>query len=244
MKHLRLLKKKIISLPLFLIKKSYLMICKIRFYIVWPLLKPKKIYYENKYFYTSLKKYTLPSKNLFSYNKIYDEFEKNLIYRNVNKNDVCIDVGANIGFYSYLFLKKVGSGGNVIAFESDYAICEILKKNFYNYNNFYCFNQSIDTSFNVQSFSGILKKKISFIKIDIDGADYYALKSFEKIINRDKPKLLIELGEQSKREHNAHYSKTVDFLKRYKYSIFEVDYNIKEFSRNLKYNEIINIFAY
>lgn len=244
MKFFLLLKRKVISFPFYLIKKIYLIVSEIKFYIIWPLFKPKKIYYEDKYFYTSLKEYTLPSRNLFSYNKMYDEFEKDLVFQKVNKNDVCIDIGANIGFYSYLFLKKVKSGGFVFAFESAPEICKILKKNFQYYDNFYCINQSVDASFNVKNFSNILKRKVNFIKIDIDGADYYALKSFKKIIETDKPKLLIELAEQSEREHDIHYSEVINFLKKYNYQIFEVDKNLKQFNRDLKFNEIINIFAY
>ena len=54
--------------------------------------------------------------------------------------------------------------------------------------------------------------------------------------------MLIELAEQSEREHDIHYSEVINFLKKYNYQIFEVDKNLKQFNRDLKFNEIINIF--
>jgi FkbM family methyltransferase len=42
---------------------------------------------------------------------------------------VCLDIGANVGFYSLLLANKVGASGKVIAFEPTAKIFEILQQN-------------------------------------------------------------------------------------------------------------------
>jgi len=47
----------------------------------------------------------------------------------VKKGDVAIDVGANIGYFTVILSKLVGSEGRVYAFEPTTKYCEILKRN-------------------------------------------------------------------------------------------------------------------
>lgn len=56
----------------------------------------------------------------------YEPYETKLILRQVKKEDVVVDVGANIGYYTVLLAKKVKK---VYAFEPDKISFEILKKN-------------------------------------------------------------------------------------------------------------------
>ncbi len=52
----------------------------------------------------------------------------------VQPGDTVVDVGANIGYYTCAFGRKVGPAGRVIAFEADPATCELLRDNvFLNY---------------------------------------------------------------------------------------------------------------
>jgi len=64
------------------------------------------------------------------YAPVYKEFVKKI----VKSNDVVIDVGAHIGYYSLLFSELVGKNGHVYSFEPS-SNCEILKKNI-EINNF------------------------------------------------------------------------------------------------------------
>lgn len=59
----------------------------------------------------------------------YEPFESELLIKNIKKGDIVIDVGANIGYYTLLFAKKVGENGKVYAFEPDPVSFAILKKN-------------------------------------------------------------------------------------------------------------------
>ena len=91
--------------------------------------------------------------------------------------------------------------------------------------------------------SPIVKEKVQFIKIDIDGPDLLALKSCTNIINSFKPKIIIELSEDSFRCHGMPYSEVIDFLNKKNYQCYEILKIPKLFDRKLTKNEVINIFA-
>ena len=212
--------------------------------IIWPLFKPKKIYFDNRVFFTSVSEQSKPSRNLFAYKKIYNSFEKQLIEKYLAPGSNCIDIGANIGFFSYVFLKKIGQNGKIFSFESIPKVFSILKKNFKGDKNVYCFLGVVGNKQNDLIIDNMIDEKIDFIKIDIDGADYYALKSCQNIIARDKPKIIIEMSEASEIEHGIHYNKTIEFLVNNNYKLYEVDKKLEIFDRELKKNEVINLFAF
>jgi len=59
----------------------------------------------------------------------YEPYLSRLMLEQIKEGDVVIDVGANIGYYSMLFSKKVGEKGRIYAFEPDKTNYEILVKN-------------------------------------------------------------------------------------------------------------------
>jgi FkbM family methyltransferase len=58
------------------------------------------------------------------YKRISDKEKIDLIAGHVHRGDICIDIGANVGFYSLLLSKVTGNKGVVFAFEPE-------KKNFF-----------------------------------------------------------------------------------------------------------------
>ena len=59
-------------------------------------------------------------------------YEPNLVQyikNNVRPGMICVDVGANVGFFTLLMAKLVQPGGRVIAFEPTSRIFEVLKRN-------------------------------------------------------------------------------------------------------------------
>ena len=64
-----------------------------------------------------------------SINGVYGELDTSTIKQHVKKNDIIIDVGANIGYYTLLFSKITGSSGKVFGFEPEAYNFELLKKN-------------------------------------------------------------------------------------------------------------------
>ena len=59
---------------------------------------------------------------------IFEEPETELVHRGA-PGDVVVDVGANIGYYTLLFVRLVGDTGRVYAFEPDPANFALLQKN-------------------------------------------------------------------------------------------------------------------
>ena len=74
---------------------------------------------------------------LLSINKIYEKNETNFVKDSVNKGDIVIDIGANIGYYTLMFAKLVGDTGKIYSFEPDPRNFFILEKNIQinGYNN-------------------------------------------------------------------------------------------------------------
>jgi tRNA G37 N-methylase Trm5 len=222
------------------LKKYNIILPKIYYHIFWLINKPKKINFENRIFYLSLEEQPEPSRQFYSYKKIYNDYERYIINTEVKKGDICLDIGANIGFFTHLFLKKIGHVGKVFSFEANQKIFDILKKNFKYEKNVIFYKGFVGDEISIDS---IIKKKIHFIKIDIDGRDLIALKSCNNLIDSFKPKIIIELSEDSYRAHGIHYFEVIEFLNKKKYHCYEVLKNPKLFDRDLKKNEVINIFA-
>lgn len=61
--------------------------------------------------------------------KIYEPTETNLVRSQINKGDIVVDMGANIGYYTLIFAGLVGKNGKVFAFEPDPENFAILSKN-------------------------------------------------------------------------------------------------------------------
>ncbi len=51
-----------------------------------------------------------------------------LIARHVRPGMTCLDVGANVGFYTLLFSSLCGDSGKVVAFEPHAGNCAILRR--------------------------------------------------------------------------------------------------------------------
>lgn len=224
-------------------KKYKIIIPKILAHIIWPILKPSKVYYGKKLFFLSIDKYSNPSRDLFAYKYIYNSYEKKILETYLKKNSNCIDIGANIGFFSYLFHEISGKNSRIYSFESIPEVFSILKKNFENDKNVFCHIGKVGIKENELVIDKIIDCKIDFIKIDIDGLDYIALKSCEQIIKKDNPNIIIELSEASDREHGIHYRKTVEFLLNNNYELYEIDHKLYKFERLLNHGEVINLFA-
>jgi len=107
---------------------------------------PDKCFYEGDFFdivYPSLK-----LKDVFIESIVYKNpyYESEGCYENfgaiINKNDVVIDAGANIGLFSVVASKKVGEEGKILAFEPMKNIADNLVINLRNNN---CHNVKIET---------------------------------------------------------------------------------------------------
>jgi len=123
---------------------------------------------------------------------------KHFFLNNIKKGDIFIDVGANIGEYSLIAAKKVGSNGKVFAIEPLKENTNWLKKNFLlnNFNNYEILENAIGNKSRKMSLYrknseigyGFLdpvvgkKQMLETIKIDVKSIDdILNLKNIEKV---------------------------------------------------------------
>jgi len=90
-------------------------------------LKPKFIEVEGCKIYLNLQDQTISDRLVI--NNAYEQFETQIIKKEVKEGDVVLDIGANIGYYTVILSKLVGEKGKIIAFEPDPENFVLLKKN-------------------------------------------------------------------------------------------------------------------
>ena len=66
---------------------------------------------------------------LLVYNGIWEPLESETFLSIIGKDMVVVDVGANVGYYTLLAARSVGSGGKVFAFEPEPGNYKLLSKN-------------------------------------------------------------------------------------------------------------------
>jgi len=167
-------------------------------------------------------------------------------------NDNVIDVGANIGYFSLLASKLVGTNGMVFSFEVSPPILSRLKRNiqinsienivifpfavsnkvgsaeFYiseNMNSGLSSLRSIDGTSHIlvdtMTLDSVLDRlpKIKVIKMDIEGAEGMALEGMVKLLNRDRPHILMELTDSFLRQLGSRADDLVGRLQELNYEV-------------------------
>lgn len=153
-----------------------------------------------------------------------DKKEIELLKKYIREGDVVLDIGANIGFYTKILSALAGDTGKVYAFEPDRTNFSHLKKNTARLKNVELHNKAVsDTSGTITLYHSDLlnvdhktyptkdhtgtteipcvalddiipDKKVDFIKIDIQGYEYFAFKGMQGIFNANKDlKIIAEL---------------------------------------------------
>ncbi len=155
-----------------------------------------------------------------SINGIYEKFETKLIKNEIKQDDIVLDLGANIGYYTLIFAKLVGENGKVFAFEPDPTNFALLKKNvkINDYKNIVLINKAVSNktgklklflcednkgdhriydskddrkfieieSIRLDDYFKNQNNKINFIKMDIQGAEYRAVKGMRVLLNENE----------------------------------------------------------
>ena len=186
---------------------------------IWLLFDDKNEEYFSKDFYDTLKRNSLWQHYDFFYKEIYGcEFSnQNCIYEMgkclINENDIVVDLGANVGFFSNFAAKKCKK---LISVEGSPEMFSCLVRNTSEENkNIQYINANIvpkkDCILDVWSknpskinltIEDIFKinnlNKIDFLKIDIEGLEYDIFDDIDPIILNSINKLAIEVHNEEK----------------------------------------------
>lgn len=141
----------------------------------------------------------------------YEPHTTELIKKHVKPGDVCVDVGASIGYFTVLFGSLVGKDGLVYTFEPTTNQFEYLTKNviingyqdFTIGHNFAAWDKEENVHIKVNNgqtasipgrpLDRFLPKKVDFIKIDVDGSEPWVLRGLIQTIERNPQlKMVIE----------------------------------------------------
>jgi hypothetical protein len=219
---------------------------KIRLLIFSLIKKPQYIFLKNKKFFLyngQDKEIIIPSKYLYSYRDLYEKKEINFLNKKNLKLNGAIDVGANIGFYSFFLLNKIVKNQLLYIFEPKKKLNSLIIKNCSPFSNFKIINKKVGRKKNNITLDSVIKKRVDFIKIDVDGKELDVLKGAKKIIDKYKPKILVEIAEDSFLLHKIHYKDVVNFLINKRYCCHEINDYPKIFTRTLFKGEVINLYC-
>jgi len=171
----------------------------------------------------------------------YEPYLTNLILEKVNKGDVFVDVGANIGYYSLLAAKK---GARVYAIEPEEKNLAVLEKNVKENNleeniklvkagagekKGWAEIRKSESNFGAHKLKkgggkvkiirldDLIKEKVNVMKIDVEGMEAEVVKGAQKLIKKWKPTIFFEYG------INSRNRKLLDFLSNIYGKIFAID---------------------
>ncbi len=144
-----------------------------------------------------------------------DKHEIALLKRHIKKGGVVLDIGANIGFYTKILSELVGETGKVYAFEPDKKNFSYLQKNAAHLKNVELINKAVSDktgtitlyqsdllnvdhkTYATENYTSkteiecvamddiIPNHKVDFIKIDIQGFEYFAFQGMLKIFKEN-----------------------------------------------------------
>lgn len=124
---------------------------------------------------------------------VYDLVPGEIMHRLIRKGDTCIDIGANIGYYTGLFAMSTGSTGKVISFEPNPRVVKLLERNIHSFSeqlgyeniDFHEIGLSNENGFfsftDDQSDSGL-----SQISVDVETKNKIKVEKLDDIIKSDK----------------------------------------------------------
>lgn len=140
-----------------------------------------------------------------------DKHEIELLHKYVKEGDVVLDIGANIGFYTKILSGLAGDKGKVYAFEPDKTNFSHLQKNTADLKNAVLINKAVSDKGGkitlyqsdmlnvdhktyptasathtteidcISADDAVENKKVDFIKIDIQGFEYFAFLGMQEI---------------------------------------------------------------
>jgi FkbM family methyltransferase len=213
----------------------------------------------------------------------YEPKQTELFIQKIKEGDLVLDIGANVGYYTLLASKLVGATGKVISFEPDKENYSLLRENLIlndcknveikeeaisDRNGLLAFNTEINNkgesaisengkdkvlSLTLDSFSSQIQFLPSLIKIDIEGAEIFALKGgnnfFSSCINL---KLFIEYNPSSIKRLGNNPKLLIETILRLNFKIKQIidesrsiilPYSEQNLEQVLKHTTYCNLFC-
>ena len=197
----------------------------------------------------------------------YEPIETDIVKSNVKKNDIVVDVGANIGYYTLLMAKNEA---NVFSYEPEPQNFELLKKNVRLNDlstNVKLYNKAV-SNFNGNSKLVLAEHttgqhklgtnrfgnetinvevikleldKIDFAKIDVEGDELHVLQGMKTLPN----KMLVEFNSINLKESGSNHKDFFHFIE--KYTIKQISKNglaEPDYDQLIKNKMATNLFLY
>ncbi len=197
----------------------------------------------------------------------YEPTETEIVKSNVKKNDIAVDIGANVGYYTLLMAKNEA---NVFSYEPEPQNFELLKKNV-SLNDFSSnvklYNKAV-SNFNGNSKLALAEHstgqhklgtnrfgneaidvevikleldKIDFAKIDVEGDELHVLQGMKTLPN----KMLVEFNSINLKESGSNHKDFFRFIE--KYTIKQISKNRlaePDYDQLIKNEMTTNLFLY
>lgn len=170
----------------------------------------------------------------------HDRYALPIILEHINNGDTVVDAGAFIGDHTIAYVDKVGSNGNVYAFEPNDEAFECLR---HNCPDALVFNVGLSDKEEVLYYesspnagagkikdSGAKKiqtmrldsigiKNVSLIKIDVEGFELNVLKGALETIKKFKPVMWIEINKGALEANGTNANEVENLVKSLGYEI-------------------------
>lgn len=190
------------------------------------------------------------------FKKNQDKHEIALMNQYIKKGDVVLDIGANIGFYTNILSDLVGANGKVYAFEPDKKNFSHLQKNAAGLKNVVLINKAVSDktgtitlyqsdllnvdhkTYETQDYTSkteiesvaiddiIADKKVDFIKIDIQGFEYFAFQGMQQIFAANEDlKIITELYPYGLNNSGIKVDEFISFLRKSDFYIYRMQEN-------------------
>lgn len=187
----------------------------------------------------------------------HDRTVRERIVKHIKHGDVVIDLGANIGDHTIAYAQAVGLSGAVYAFEPRYDAFACLMVNMSRFPQVTCAPFAIGDDMHlsflnytpnagashvgggpkdgghydpivITSLDNLDFPQVNFIKLDIEGSEFMALKGARSTIIRCRPIILCELNSGALNRYDADVGDIINFLERedYRMELLDPNHNI------------------